>query len=259
MTNSSSPSIGLVLSGGAARGIAHIGVLQALKEAELPIHAVAGTSMGAIVGAFFAAGIPPKGMLEILKGDPRFTDRFSLKLPRGGGLLNMDFLIEIMDEYIGRNSFEALDLPLKVAASNLNSGECEFFGQGSLYNRVAASAAIPVLFSPQVMDGHTYVDGGLTNNLPVDALNQGHDFIIGVHVNYQDDKQNFDGVWEIAGRCFSMAIYQTVKENREACDWLIEPPGLRKFGLFAFSEADAIYQTGYQVTLDSIDQFISSL
>lgn len=257
MTQNTSSKTGLVLSGGAARGIAHIGVLQALEEADIEIHHVAGTSMGAIVGAFFAAGIPPKGMLEILKNDRRITERFRLKLPTGGGLLNMHFLAEILDEYIGVDSIEALKKPLTIAASNLNSGECEFFRKGSLLKAVAASAAIPVLFAPQVVDGKTYVDGGLTNNLPVDGLPKDCDLIIGVHVNYQEDLGELDGVWAIAGRCFSMAIYHTVRDDREKCHLLIEPPETKEFGLFAFHEAEELYRTGYEAAQKELEKFLA--
>jgi NTE family protein len=243
--SSHSPQIGLVLSGGAARGIAHIGVLQALKELQIPIHAVAGTSMGAIVGAFFAAGIPPLGMLEILRNDRRLVERFDFRFFRGG-LLNMSFLHDMLDEYIGLPTFEQLALPLYVAATNLNTGETRYFHQGPLYPAVSASAAIPVIFAPQVIDEQTYVDGGLTNNLPTDPLRAGCDFLIGVHVNYQEDLHEIDGLGDIASRCFSMAIYQTVRDRRLACDLLIEPPATRQFALFDFDEVDALYQTGYE-------------
>lgn len=242
---STSPSVGLVLSGGAARGIAHVGVLQAFSEWKLPIHAVAGTSMGAIVGAFFAAGIPPKGMLEILRNDRRFIDRFQFRL-LSTGLLNMSFLQDVLEEYIGLPHLEDLKLPLHVAATNLNTGETRYFHEGPLGPAISASAAIPVLFAPQVIDGQSYVDGGLTNNLPTDPLRATHDLLIGVHVNYQADMHRFEGMGEIATRCFSMAIYQTVKERRAACDLLIEPPETRDFALFDFDEAQALYETGYR-------------
>jgi len=241
---STSSSLGLVLSGGGARGIAHIGVLQALVEAEISIHRIAGTSMGAIVGAFFAAGIPPMGMLEILKHDRRFIDRFSFKMSRGG-LVNMSFLHEMLDEYIGRDDFRSLELPLTVAATNLNSGEPRLFSEGPLYQAVAASAALPIVFAPQYIEGQTYIDGGLTNNLPVNALRDTCEHVIGVHVNFQADLHTIEKSWEIAARCFSLAIYQTVLPQLGACDLLIEPPETRAFGLFDFGEVEALFETGY--------------
>lgn len=244
---SNSLKVGLALSGGAARGVAHIGVLQAFRELGIHIHAVSGTSMGAIVGAFFAAGIPPLGMMEILRNDRRFVERFEFRfgLPTGG-LLNMSFLHDIFGEYIGVNDFDGLRLPLSVATTNLNSGEVVYFQEGPLYPTVAASAAIPLLFQPQVIHGETYVDGGLTNNLPTDPLRGICDLIVGVHVNYQQDLKEFDGAGAIAARCFSMAIYQTVRDRRRHCDLLIEPPETRTYGLFDFDQIDALYQTGYQ-------------
>ena len=255
---SESPTIGLALSGGAARGIAHVGVLAALRELNIPIHIVAGTSMGAIVGAFFAAGIPPQGMLEILRNDRRFADRFRFRL-RSGGLLDMSFLQDLLDEYIALPAFEQLNLPLYVAASNLNTGETHYFSEGPLYPAVTASAAIPVLFTPQIIDGQAFVDGGLTNNLPIDPLQAHCDLIIGVHVNYQEDLQEISGIGAIASRCFSMAIYQTVRERRTHCDLLIEPPETRDFALFDFDEADALYQTGYRAVRELIDRKDESL
>ena len=247
-------STGLVLSGGAARGIAHIGVLQALEEAGITIDVVAGTSMGAIVGTCYAAGIPPRGMVEILKSDRRLTDRFRLRLPQGEGLINMHFLEEVLRDYLGIETFEALKLPLYISASNLNTGENKIFHQGALYPAVLASAAIPVLFTPQKIDGAVYVDGGLTDNLPALAIRDQCERLIGVHVNYQADKHDFDNIWEIAGRCFSMAIYQTVRDDRARCDLLIEPPETRQYGLFAFTEVEALYQTGYRAAQEQLSQ-----
>jgi NTE family protein len=249
---STSPKIGLALSGGAARGIAHVGALQALQELNVPIHAIAGTSMGAIVGAFFAAGIPPQDMLDILRKDKRFAERFQFRLI-SGGLLNMSFLRDLLEEHIDRPTFEALDLPLHVAASNLNTGETHYFSEGPLYAAVAASAAIPVLFAPQIIDDQAFVDGGLTNNLPVDPLRENCDLLIGVHVNYQEDLHEISGMGAIASRCFSMAIYQTVRERRTQCDLLIEPPETREFGLFDFDEVDALYDTGYRAVRELAD------
>ena len=236
---------GLVLSGGGARGIAHIGVLQGLEEAGIDIHEISGTSMGAIVGAFYAAGIPPRGMMEILRHDRRFLDRFRPRLARAG-LINMSFLRETLAEYIGVDDFGALKRPLFVAASNLNSGVCTYFHEGPLYQAVAASAALPILFEPQEIEGQTYVDGGLTNNFPIDPLQGRCDHILGVHVNPQADWHQFRGMRDIAVRCFGIAIWQTVKERLAACDLAIEPEGTRAYGLLDFDDLEPLYEAGYE-------------
>ncbi|MEL6632469.1 MAG: patatin-like phospholipase family protein [Bacteroidota bacterium] len=240
--------VGIALSGGGARGIAHMGVLQALEDLGIQISHVSGTSMGAIIGAMYAAGIPPLGMKEVLKHDRFLTEMSMLKLG-SKGLLKMDLLYQKLDKYIGRDEISGTRRKLFIGATNLHTGEYTIFEEGPLYKVVAASAALPIIFEPQEIQGELYLDGGLTNNLPVDPLEEVCDFIIGVHVNFQKEWERIDKMQDILSRVFSITIKQNVEARLNRCDLQIEPPDLHDCGIFDFDKVDILWEAGYERTM----------
>ncbi len=156
---------GLVLSGGGARGLAHIGVLEVLEAQGFEADVVAGTSMGGVIGALYASGKGPTEILEIARSTPwlRLLDL----VPRPGLISQRglrDFLARYLPPY-----FEALKRKLVVTAVDLEAGKLTYFSRGDLPGAVLASVAYPGLVAPVVYQGRTYVDGGVLDNLPVDA------------------------------------------------------------------------------------------
>ena len=238
------------MSGGGARGIAHIGVLAALEESGIYPQVIAGSSMGAIIGTFYAAGNSPAEMLEIARKESLFK-LFKWKFPRGG-MLSLNVLQELLKENIGKDSFSVLKKDLYIAVSNITKAEREFISTGKLYRAVLASAAIPIVFEPQVMNGNTYVDGGLFDDLPVDPLVTRCDRIIASHVNYNGPEPELESMRAIAERVYRLAIYQNVKKNFEKCDIVVDPPVLRKHGIFDFKRLDELYEIGYEETRKAI-------
>jgi NTE family protein len=241
---------GISLSGGGARGLAHIGVLAALEERGIYPRIIAGSSMGAIVGAFYAAGKTPAEMLKIAK-KKKIYNLLKWKFPKGG-MLSLEVLKELMQEDIGKDSFDALGKELHIAVSNITKGEREFISSGSLYRAVLASSSIPVVFEPQVIRGNTYVDGGLFDELPVEPLVGKCEIIIASHVNYNGPVKELESIRAVAERVYRLAIYQNVKKNFDKCDIVIDPPVLRQHGVFDFRKVDELYQIGYQETLKAI-------
>ncbi|MFW5751907.1 MAG: patatin-like phospholipase family protein [bacterium] len=241
---------GIVLSGGAARGIAHLGVLQVLEENGIFPEYVSGCSMGAIVGALYAAGIKPSRIYEIFrKKKNRGIFGFNL-LKRG--LTNMKILENILKENIEENSFNTLHRKFYISTVNLNKGNYEIISKGELFQWVMASSAIPVIFEPRIINGNTYVDGGLMNNMPVEPLLELDCFIIGVHVNYINHVNTIDGVKDIADRCFRLSIWENVKKRIEACHYLFEPKKAHEYGLFEFEKMDELYETGYEEASEKV-------
>jgi len=177
-------TVSLALSGGAARGYAHIGVIRELINNGFKINAIAGTSMGAIVGAMFAANKLDeyeKWVKGLYQHDIINLLGFSIK----GGLLKTDKLFNVLGEIIGQNTLIE-DLPIKFCAVcvDIISKREVWFQEGNLLFAIKASSAIPSIFYPVEVDGHLYVDGGILNNLPVGALRNTHsDYIIAVDVN----------------------------------------------------------------------------
>lgn len=244
------PKFGIALSGGGARGIAHIGVLQALEEFGIKPQVVSGTSMGAIVGVFYAAGISPKEMLEILI-ERKFHKMINWHRPFSG-LIDIGQVQKIMTDLIGADDFSSLKMPFYCAVTNLNSGLEETKSEGKLFQWVLASASIPVVFEPQIIDGQTYVDGGLLNNLPAEAIREKCQVLIGVHVNHNGPEEEVKGLKAIAERAFRLGIAQNVEDSKKICDFVIEPPEARNFNTFNFNRAEEIYQVGYNATVKQI-------
>lgn len=239
--------IGICLSGGGARGIAHVGVLQALFERGMAPESVSGASMGAIVGAFYAAGYDPDDIKRLVD-DTSLLNLFSFSLP-GSGLSELSYLRKLMKRFLpGR--FEELERPFAVSVSNLNTGRAEFISEGSLHEAVEASASIPILFKPVKIGDYFYVDGGMLNNLPVEPLLDDCFPVIGVNVNplqvLPDESWTMLSVGE---RCFDLIVWQNVQENLRKCDVVIEPPGLSEYNIFAFQKADFFYEAGYEAAL----------
>ena len=241
---------GLSLSGGGARGLAHIGVIAALEECGIHPCAIAGSSMGAIIGAFYAAGLTPKELLAVAKQEKLYK-LLKWKFPKAG-MLSLTVLEDLMKEHIGKDSFSDLEKKLYICVSNISKGEKEVFSEGPLYRAVLASASIPVVFEPQVIEGDTYVDGGLFDDMPVDTLRKDCDRIIASHVNYSGPHPDLDGIRAIAERVYRLAIYQNVKKNFDKCDVVIDPPTLRQHGIFDFRNVDRLYEIGYEETLKAV-------
>ena len=173
--------IGLALSGGAARGLAHVGVLQVLTEAGIPIGCVAGCSAGSILGALYCAGMP---MERIRSFAPFITWRRIASLAHSDqGLLAFDKLERLMVMLLGDIEFQELQLPFAVVVMDAITGQRLILKQGPVAPAVRASCSIPGVVTPAEVDGRLLADGGIVDNLPVDgALALGADFIIGVDV-----------------------------------------------------------------------------
>ncbi|MFA0964633.1 patatin-like phospholipase family protein [Roseivirga sp. BDSF3-8] len=243
---------GLVISGGGARTIMSIGVLQALEESGVKVGCVAGTSMGAVIGALYAAGLSPAAIREVFRGK-QLAKTFSLRIPRLG-FLQLDFLREVLKSYIRTDNFNYLQKPLYVSTTNINTGENVIFKSGTLYDKVLASATLPVLFEPVQIGDHYYVDGGLTNNFPVDCIRDCCKKLIGVHVNCISGEQEVNGMAHIIARTFALAVWQTVKDKLKACDHLIEPKQARNYTIFDFGKADELFEIGYEATMKGIEE-----
>jgi len=236
--------IGLALSGGGARGFAHLGIIKALEELGIDISELSGTSAGAIAGAFYCYGHKPDQILEII------TSTGFLKSVRPAwswaGLLSMDGFKEVLHKYLPENSFESLKIPLTVAATEIRLGRVTYFNSGELIPRVIASSSIPALFNPAVLDGHVYVDGGIMDNLPVRPLVGKCDFIIGCHSNPVEQRFDIKNVKEVTERSLLIAINVNSSYSKAQCNMIIEPPDLGKFSTFDLSRGKEIFEIGYQ-------------
>lgn len=237
--------LGIALSGGGARGIAHIGVLQALEDHGIKPDVLSGTSAGAIVAALYASGKSPAEILALVKEASLFKF-FKVGLPYAG-LTKHTYLKERLKETIAEDSFEALQVPCYIAISNLNTGVCEVRNSGPLFDVVAASSAIPLIFQPVEIDGQQYVDGGLLENMPVAAIRDLADYVLGINVMpaLMAEKSEVKNVFGIAQRCFDLSILANTQPSIDHCDLVVEPEGIRKYTILHLNKYQEIHDIGY--------------
>ncbi|WKK80556.2 patatin-like phospholipase family protein [Marivirga arenosa] len=236
--------IGLALSGGGARGFAHLGIAQFLYEQNIKPDIISGTSAGAIAGAFLAAGYLPKRTLEIIS-DINFL-KFFRPAMSWSGLVSLEKISGLLLEYFPDNSFNSLKIPLIISTTNYSKGENVNFDSGELIKPLLASASIPVIFKPIMMGEDSYVDGGITNNMPANLLHTKADFIIGVNCNPVGPANINHNMKEMLERSLMMAINYQTKEQAQLCDLFIEPYKLSDYKVFSLSKAQEIYDIGYE-------------
>lgn len=247
--------VGIVLSGGGSRGIAHLGILKALEEIGIKSDIISGSSSGAIIGALYAGGFTPDQILDIIK-EIRLLKIMRPALKKTG-LLKMDITEALYYKYLPDNSFESLRIPLIVTATDIQVGKTEYFFTGELIRPVMASTSVPVIFDPVRINGKCYVDGGLLNNFPAEILLGKCDKIIGAHCNPVDENFGLTNIRAMIERTFLLTINANAKTQEEFCDFIIEPPQLKTHKVFALNKADEVFQIGYDYTMSIQDQLKS--
>jgi len=237
------PSIGIALGGGFARGLAHIGVLKVFEENNIPIDYIAGTSVGAVIGAAYASGVSGKELAEIA-ALVRFKDIGRYTISRYG-LCSNDRLVGLLERVLRVPTFEELRIPLAVTATDFVSGEPVIFRKGDLVDPVRASCAYPGVFTPVQVNGRLMVDGLLAHSVPAKPLRKmGAEKVIAVYFTAHWVKQGGPKhVLDVIGQCFSIA------QSNMACLWqaeadLLIEPDVSPFSFDAFERAADIIRTG---------------
>ncbi len=246
----SAKRIGLVLSGGGIRGIAHLGVLKALNDAGIRFCHIAGTSAGSIAGALFAEGHDPKTIFDLFV-KLKFSKFISTSI-KGTGLLSLQKTSGLFSEYLPHNSFEKLKIPLTITATNFYEGKLEYFSKGVLIPAIQASSAIPGIFKPIEIKGNYYVDGGVMDNFPVEAIRKDCDFIIGSSCNNLPRIQKMPAFAKLIERAAILSINADMEWKRDECDVLIEPEGLGSIGIFDLGRAEELYWLAYEAALKKL-------
>ncbi|WP_170233957.1 patatin-like phospholipase family protein [Bizionia myxarmorum] len=277
--------VGLVLSGGGAKGLAHIGVLKVIDSLGIRIDYIAGTSMGAIVGSLYAAGYSGNQIDTIFRGVdfdkiisdnlPRAAktfyerdnaeryaitlpfDKFKLKLPsalsRGQNTLSL--LSKLTLHVSDVEDFSKLPIPFFCIATNVETGKAVVLDKGSLAQSVVASGAFPSLFQPVIIDNQILIDGGVVNNYPIDELKaKGMDIIIGVDV--QDGLASRDELRSATAIILQINNYRTIndmKQKAEKTDIYIKPD-ITDYTVVSFSDGKKIIENGILAANKETDQ-----
>ena len=257
-TNTDLGSVGLVLSGGGVRGLAHIGVIKAMKEYNINATTVSGSSAGALVGALYANGNSIEEMLDFFKSTPLFKYNF-LTMAKAG-FIDTDKYISLFKNYFPEDSFEALSKKLYLVATNLQKGEETYFSTGELIRPLLASSALPPVFSPVEMNGYLYADGGIMNNFPIEPVKQNSNFIIGSNASVVSplEKKDLTNAVKLAGRVTGLMIYASSKEKLKSCNVVIEPLELEEIGLLDKKGMDKAFHIGYKHAVKKIEAYLES-
>lgn len=249
----SGKTIGLALGGGSARGFAHIGVLQALDEAKVPIRVVAGTSAGSLVGAFYAAGFSPWKMQEVaLK--VRDIDVADLSSGNKRGMIGGAALRRLVNGFLGDMPIEKMPRRFAAVATDLSSGEKLAIQRGDTGAAVVASCSIPGVFIPAMFEGRELVDGGLTSPVPVAVARQlGADAVIAVDVGGKPSTKPRSGLYEIILQSFEIMGRSLAQLEGRTANVLIQPR-TDAYDSSDFSARKEMIEAGYAAGLAALPE-----
>lgn len=248
--------IGIALSGGGARGLAHIGVLDVLENEGIHISAVSGTSMGSVVGALYCSGIQIKEIIKFMETNvwKRFVVSSTLTLPNLPAL-NSRKVDRILSRYLAEKTFKDCQKLFCAVAVDVISRKKVFITHGKLVDAIKASIAIPGIFEPFIRDGMILYDGGIIEPLPIDAIrSMDVDFVIGVALNNIDRKEIPTAKTSIFSMIdLSLSIMEREIENQyfHKADVILQPK-TGDYGLFEFGKALEIIEAGRTEALKKI-------
>jgi len=247
--------LGLALGGGFARGFAHIGVLRVLEENEIPVACIAGTSVGSIIGAAYASGVPVDEMIRICR-EVRFKDFARWQISRMG-LANNARMRDLILRCFNARRFEDLRIPLAVVATDLVSGEPVVYSRGELIDPIRASCAYPGLFEPIQLDGRYLADGGLVAPVPTKAAAVlGARHVLGVSVGFNSwNGAPPSNVFQILSRAISIAQKHRNPSWERFADLLIEPD-VHDIDWGDFERADEIIAAGIAAARRALPQIL---
>ncbi len=249
--------IGLALGGGAVLGAAHIGVLRALKETGIKIDMVAGTSIGALVGALFAFGVPWHEIQDITI-KMKWLDISKISLSKFGILSNTK-IESLMHGHLGDVDFIQANMPLSIIASDIQNGKKAVIKTGRVADAVMASTCIPGVFSPIIKKDQVLVDGGILENGPINTIkDMGADVIIGVDLNANKSFSKPKNMIDVLVNTISLSMAHSVQLQSQKADLLLQPD-LSAYNLHNTKQVPDLIAKGYQDSIKQIQTFAQQL
>ena len=238
--------IGIAMSGGGIKGLCHAGVLKALEEQGIKPDILSGVSSGAVVGALYADGYTPDEIAKLFE-DISFRQMTKIQIP-DGGFFRIDAFEKFMQKTLRAKTFEELKIPLRIVATNLDKGQSTVFTSGKLVDAVVASCSVPILFSPKVIDGVRYVDGGVLKNFPVSTIREDCERLIGINASPMVADEYKPTILNVASRTYHFMFKANILHDKELCDLLIEPIDMGNYDTFDADKGREIFELGYNST-----------
>lgn len=243
--------IGLALGGGAAKGIAHIGVLKAFEEEQIQIHCISGTSVGALIASYYAFGRPVESILSV-GSTLNLSKILNFTLERGG-LFSTQAIREMIHRDLGDCLIEDANIPLAICATDIETGEQLIFRKGNLADAVCGSMAVPGLFVPVEVNGRTLVDGGLVENVPISPLaNMGAGITVAVDLSHVSRYPKPDDTFGVISNAINIGIDFNTRKQLKKAD-IVVPLDLSRYSLTNNAKCvDELYMEGYHPMKEKI-------
>ncbi|RMF02805.1 MAG: phospholipase [Bacteroidetes bacterium] len=245
--------IGLVLSGGGVRGVAHAGVLKALEENGIRPTQLSGSSAGAMVSALYAAGYTPEDIHRFFRENASIFrwQHFARGKP---GFLDAEKYTKMFEPWLHDHTFETLSKKIHICVTDVLAGKIRFFSSGELIYPLLASAAVPGVFTPVEIDDVWYIDGGTMNNFPVEPLLGRCDILLGSFVSPKKkmEKHELNTTLKLISRANDLSFLAASQVKFGLCDFVFIPYELWRFGTFDSKKVDEIYRIGYEWALQKM-------
>ncbi len=244
--------LGLALGSGAARGFAHLGVLQALEERNIRVDYVAGCSIGALIGALYCSGISIVEIIDLAVAlEP--WDWIDISVPKKG-LVQGHKLEQLIKKFTGHKKFNQLEKPLKVIATDLCTGERVVFDQGYVYKAVRASVAVPGIIAPLELDGRILADGGLVDPVPVSLLKgMGADYTVGVNLGSWIENKDMGSIYDIIIRSIDI-LQKEIMMLRDIDADIIISPYLKDINPVTFNQVEKCIHSGRRAAMEVMEE-----
>jgi len=252
------PGIGLALGGGFARGYAHLGVLQVLEEESIPLSCIAGSSIGSILGAAYASGLPLARIIEKC-AEIRFRDFGRWRVSRFG-LASNDRLGALVHRFFDSRQFEDLSIPTAIVATDLDTGDPVLFKQGGLAEPIRASCAFPGLFEPVQIGTRCLADGGLVAPVPTRAARElGAEIVVGISVGLHDGRRGAPtNIFQVVSRALSAAQKHQL-ESWERHANLVLRPAVQNLAWDDFERIDEAIEAGAAAARSALPRLLALL
>lgn len=253
-------SVGMAFSGGGAKGLSHIGVIMAMNKFGIRPNIISGVSAGSIASVLYAAGLSPLDIRQCFADSNKFADFREWTVPKDG-IFKLNKFAKMLESWLPVSCLEDLDIPTVICATNLDRGTQVGWSKGEIVPRVVASCSIPIVFSPILINGAHYVDGGVLHNLPAWAIRDYCKTLIGCNCSPLDRSYKYStSILDVALRTFNIGMKANVLQDLKLCDIVITTDNLQSLKVFDLKSYDKCIIVGYDAAcrvlerLDKIKQ-----
>lgn len=244
-------TLGLALGSGGAKGFAELGALKAFEENGVEFDVISGTSIGSIIGAFYANGYSTTDIYEMLSrvDFSEIKNLFMIKMDTSG-------MFKVIDRFIGSLNIEDLKKPFMTVATEVETGDEHVFDKGSVAQALCASSCFPPFFKPVVIDGKRYVDGAFTNSIPADLCKKmGADYVVGIDLSDHEAKPNL--LFRIFPT-YESKVKEPWKKGYDNSDIVLHPD-LRGYSAVAFASGSRMYEIGYNCAMEQMPKILEQI